>query len=137
MKKIVREISLKSDPESIIEVESFVEDLSTKYNVGDDVFGNMIISITEAVNNAIIHGNKKEPSKKISILESLEETPHKLLCISIKDEGEGFDYNNLPDPTAPENLEMIGGRGVFLIKQLADYVIFNDKGNSIELQFRV
>lgn len=137
MKKIVREISLKSNPESIIEVESFVEDLSARYKVGDDVFGNMIISITEAVNNAIIHGNKKQPSKSITITESIEETPHKLLCIKIKDEGKGFDYNNLPDPTAPENLEMIGGRGVFLIKQLADYVIFNDSGNSIELQFRV
>lgn len=137
MKQIVKEITLQSNPESIIEVESFVEDLSSKYGLGDDVFGNMIISITEAVNNAIIHGNKRDASKKITIIESVENTSYKLLCIKIQDEGEGFDYNNLPDPTAPENIEMIGGRGVFLIKQLADFVIFNDEGNSIELQFRV
>jgi serine/threonine-protein kinase RsbW len=137
MKKIVKEITLSSKPESIIEVESFVEDLSSRYNVEDDVFGNMIISITEAVNNAIIHGNKRDSSKSITIIESVEDSPHKLLCIKIKDEGTGFDYNNLPDPTSPENIIMIGGRGVYLIKQLADYVIFNDEGNSIELQFRV
>ncbi|MFT4643832.1 MAG: serine/threonine-protein kinase RsbW [Planctomycetota bacterium] len=137
MKKIVKEITLSSNPESIIEVESFVEDLSSRYNVEDGVFGNMIISITEAVNNAIIHGNKRDSSKSITIIESVEDSPHKLLCIKIKDEGTGFDYNNLPDPTSPENITMIGGRGVYLIKQLADYVIFNDEGNSIELQFRV
>lgn len=136
-KKILKKLTLISAPESIIEVETFVEDLSNKYNVGDDVFGNMIISITEAVNNAIIHGNNRDHSKKITITENLEDSPHKLLCITIEDEGNGFDYNNLPDPTAPENITMIGGRGVFLIKQLADYVIFNDEGNSIELQFRV
>jgi len=137
MKRIVKEIQLSSKPESIIEVENFVEELSSEYNVGDDVFGNMIISITEAVNNAIIHGNNQEPSKNIQIIQSIDDDPHNILSVTIIDEGEGFDYNNLPDPTAPENLTMIGGRGIFLIKQLADYVIFNDKGNSIELQFKL
>ncbi len=133
----MEKLLLPSIPESIIKVENFVEKLSDEYNIGDDVYGNMIISITEAVNNAIIHGNKKDANKKIQILQKLKTEPQNCISIVIEDEGEGFNYNNLPDPTAPENLTMIGGRGIFLIKQLADLVIFNDKGNSIELHFKI
>lgn len=137
MKQLVKEIILESKPESIVIVERFVEELGEKYNVCDSVFGNMIISITEAVNNAIIHGNRRDDSKKIKLTQSIDDNPNSLIIINIKDEGNGFNYLNLPDPTAPENVAMIGGRGIFLIKQLADYVIFNDKGNSIELQFKL
>ena len=137
MNKIVTKISLNSSPESIIEVEAMVEGLCEKYNIGDDVFGNMIVSITEAVNNAIIHGNKRIESKLVSISQGFEDDSQNILIVKIEDEGEGFDYNNLPDPTAPENITMIGGRGIFLIKQLADLVIFNDNGNSIELHFKL
>lgn len=130
-------LTIVSLPENIVSVERYIENLSSEYNIDDSVFGNMLISVTEAVNNAIIHGNKKNPDKLVTITHNLETNPFKTLTIKIVDEGEGFDYMNLPDPTAPENLEMIGGRGVFLIKQLADVVIFSDKGESIELQFRV
>jgi len=138
MKEIVNNLKLKSTPESIAAVELFVEEITKQYCIEEDVFGNMIVSITEAVNNAIIHGNKREKSKFINISQFIEKTDkHQILSIKIKDEGDGFDYNNLADPTAPENIEMIGGRGLFLIKHLADYVIFNDSGNSIELQFKL
>jgi len=137
MREIIEEITYLSELETIAKVESFVENLTTQYNIGDDLFGNMIVSITEAVNNAIIHGNKRVKSKKIHLTQSVESDSHILLCIKIEDEGDGFDYNNLPDPTAPENVNMVGGRGIFLIKHLADFVIFNDKGNSIELQFKI
>lgn len=137
MEKLENKISIDSKPENIVQVESFVEALCSQYSVDDSIYGNMLISITEAVNNAIIHGNDKNPDKKVFITHKLEEGKPKILSIKIDDEGEGFDYLNLPDPTAPENLEMIGGRGVFLIKQLADFVIFSDKGDSIELQFKI
>ena len=107
----------------------------TKYDVGPDVFGNILVSVTEAVNNAIYHGNLSDENKLV-VLESVYDKELKKLSIIVTDEGNGFDYTNLPDPTAPENITMIGGRGVFLIKQLADWVIFNDKGNSVELQFK-
>ncbi|MGB0884927.1 MAG: ATP-binding protein [Chitinophagales bacterium] len=126
-----------SKPESIVEVEKFVETLCSEHNIDDSVFGNMLVSITEAVNNAIIHGNKRNPEKKVNINYSISDTAPKFLSVNIIDEGDGFDFLNLPDPTAPENLEMIGGRGVFLIKQLADFVIFSDKGNAVELQFKL
>ncbi|RYY26371.1 MAG: ATP-binding protein, partial [Sphingobacteriaceae bacterium] len=56
---------------------------------------------------------------------------------TVADEGPGFDYNNIPDPTAPENLEKLTGRGVFIIKHLADQFIFNARGNEVELHFKI
>lgn len=137
MKKLIEKIIYKSEPETISKVELFIEKITNQYNIDDDLYGNMVISITEAVNNAIIHGNKREKSKKIKLNHFIESSNHIKICINIEDEGGGFDYNNLPNPTAPENIELIGGRGIFLIKNLADFVIFNDKGNSIELQFKI
>ena len=131
-------LKLKSTQNSIAKVELFIEELTKQYNIEDDIYGNMIVSITEAVNNAIIHGNKRDESKFVNIFQDIDKfNKHQILSVKIEDEGEGFDYNNLIDPTAPENIEKIGGRGLFLIKHLADYVIFNDSGNSIELQFKL
>lgn len=125
-----------SKPDSIGKVEAFVEDLKDRYDIRDDVFGNILISITEAANNAIIHGNRCDESKEVSIDVSYN-VDSKVLTFKVQDQGEGFDFNNLPDPTSPENLEKITGRGVFLMKQLADWVIFADSGSQVELQFRL
>ena len=136
MNRMEEKIVILSKAESISEVEKYIEEICSKYNVDDAIFGNILVSITEAVNNAIIHGNKNDLSKFVSVSHKIKED-QKLLSITVTDEGKGFNYNNLPDPTSPENISMIGGRGVFLIKNLADYVIFSDKGNSIELDFRI
>jgi|TARA_B110000459_G_scaffold43545_1_gene47903 serine/threonine-protein kinase RsbW len=132
----VEKISFQSTPENLIIVEEFIENTCTNYNVGPDVFGNIMVAVTEAVNNAIYHGNLSLQEKQVQV-RSIFEAKQKRLSFVITDEGAGFEYNNLPDPTAPENITMIGGRGVFLIKQLADWVIFNDPGNSVELQFKL
>jgi len=129
-------IKFQSVPENLTKVEEFIEFVCTKYDVGPDVFGNVLVSVTEAVNNAIYHGNHSISEKMVEVAHSYNKELKKISFI-VTDEGDGFDYNNLPDPTAPENIEMIGGRGVFLIKQLADWVIFNDVGNVVELQFKV
>lgn len=136
MNQIEEKLIIASLPENISSVENYVENICSEYEIDESIFGNILISLTEAVNNAIIHGNQRNPEKFVTISHSIENTP-KTLIIKVTDQGEGFNYMNLPDPTAPENLEMIGGRGVFLIKQLADVVIFSDKGESIELQFRI
>jgi serine/threonine-protein kinase RsbW len=110
--------------------------LSSELNIGDDVYGNILISLTEAANNAMIHGNKCDPKKEVTIDYELDSRGKNLTFI-IKDQGKGFDYNSLPDPTEPENLEKTHGRGVFLMMQLADMVVFSDKGATIEMQFRL
>lgn len=127
---------IKSSPENLSHVEEFIDVVCRDYSVGPDVYGNILISVTEAVNNAIYHGNDSDVNKCVFINVNYLEN-FKKLCFKVKDEGTGFDYNNLPDPTAPENITMIGGRGVFLIKQLADWVLFSNNGSVIELQFKV
>jgi serine/threonine-protein kinase RsbW len=117
-------------------VEAFVEELRNEFSIGDEAYGNVLISLTEAVNNAIIHGNQSDPSKEEEVSCS-HDSKHKTISFIVKDKGPGFDYNNLPDPTSPENLEKTSGRGVFLIMQLADLVIFSDNGATLEMQFRI
>ncbi len=128
-------LQLPSKIESITTVENFVDNLKEEYQLGDDTYANMLTCLSEATINAIIHGNKQDESKKVYI--NVEVQSGKRVQFTVADEGEGFDYNKLPDPTAPENLENLTGRGVFIIKHLADQCIFNLKGNEIELHFKV
>jgi serine/threonine-protein kinase RsbW len=100
--------------------------------LNEDLYGNVLIAVTEAVNNAIIHGNQLNENALISIQVLKKDTD---ICFVVSDNGAGFDYNNLPDPTAPENIEKENGRGVFLMKSLADEVAFNDSGNEVSIYF--
>ena len=136
LKEAVKSIKFASKPENVALVERFIDDLRAELNIGDDVYGNILITMTEAANNAILHGNKGDASKEVEILWEVD-ARGKNLTFVIKDQGPGFDYNNLPDPTAPENLEKTSGRGVFLMMQLADLVVFSNNGATIEMQFRL
>ena len=129
-------IKITSDPQNIAQVESFIDDVCKQYNVAEESYGNILISLTEAANNAIIHGNKSNRNKEIEISADFDSDRRKLTFF-IKDSGNGFDYKSLPDPTAPENLDRPCGRGVFLMMQLADLVVFSDNGSTVEMQFRV
>jgi serine/threonine-protein kinase RsbW len=91
-----------------------------------------MIAVTESVNNAIVHGNQKASNKNVSLKLNVDES---MLRFTIRDEGPGFNYNNLPDPTSPENLDKPGGRGIFLMKNLCDEVHFEDEGRAVSLVF--
>lgn len=132
IKAIEKELSIASSFENIGLVEHLVEDVCDLFNLNEDNYGNMLIAITEAVNNAIYHGNQGNPKKQVKISFKVEK---KSIMFSIKDEGAGFDYTNLPDPTNPENIEKANGRGIFLMKNLADSVEFNNKGQEVILTF--
>ena len=111
-----------------------IEDVCDVFNISEELFGNILISVTEAVNNAIQHGNRSNPDKKIDI--SFLSNDKKVTFV-IKDEGPGFDYNTLPDPTALENIEKDSGRGIFLMHRLADKVDFHEGGKTVELSFNL
>lgn len=115
-------------------VERLVEDVCDVFNVNEDNYGNILIAVTEAVNNAIYHGNQGNPEKHIKI--GFESGEHNI-CFSVTDEGEGFDYNSLPDPTDPLNIDKPHGRGVFLMKNLADKVEFHNNGQEVLLTFNL
>ena len=127
-------LQLPSVPESITTLENLIEEIADKYKVSEDVFANMMTCLNEALNNAILHGNKQDPNKKVIIN---AEVDGRRISWTITDEGKGFDYVHLADPTAPENLEALTGRGVFIIKHLADQCVFNAAGNEVELLFKI
>lgn len=125
-------IQVPSIMENIRMIESFIDNAKEKFDLNDDIYGNIMIAVTEAVNNAIKHGNSGNKSKNVYISLFLDES---LIKFVVKDEGTGFNYESLPDPTAPENLEKPGGRGIFLMKHLSDEVEFKDNGRVVELSF--
>lgn len=127
-------IQIPSLSDNIRIIESFIDNAKEKFQLNDDIYGNIMISVTESVNNAIKHGNKNITSKNVSISLLLNESQ---LKFRVSDEGIGFDYHNLPDPTAPENIEKPGGRGIFLMKHLADEVIFSENGSVVDLIFYI
>jgi serine/threonine-protein kinase RsbW len=127
-------LQLPSKQESITLLENLIEEIADKHHISEDTFANMMTCLSEAVINAMVHGNKLDPNKKVIVNAELE---GRRIIWTVTDEGEGFDYNNLPDPTSPENLENLTGRGVFIIKHLADQFIFNTKGNEVELHFKL
>ena len=127
-------IEIPSLSENIRIIESFIDNAKEKFNLNDDIYGNIMISVTESVNNAIIHGNKKDKEKNVKISLTLTKG---IIKFKIADQGAGFDYASLPDPTAPENIEKPGGRGIFLMRHLADEIDFEDEGRIVELSFYV
>lgn len=125
---------ISSSSENMRYVERLVEDVCETFQVNEDSYGNILIALTEAVNNAMYHGNHGNPEKKIEIgFESGENN----IQFSVTDEGVGFDFNNLPDPTDPQNIGKPHGRGVFLMKNLADKVEFINNGQEVLLTFNL
>ncbi len=127
-------LKFSTKQENISLVEKLIENVCEEYKINDSQYGNVLVAVTEAVYNALNHGNKLNPSKNINV--SFQETDHKLV-FTVADEGDGFDPNAIPDPTSPENIEKENGRGVFLIKNLADEVSFDDHGREVKMIFNL
>lgn len=127
-------LKINSKIENLRKVEKLVDELSSEFNISADVYGNVLIAALEAANNAILHGNKLDETKYVNIFVKMESH---LLRIKIDDEGKGFDYKNVPDPTAPENIENVNGRGIFLMEKLSDRIEFTRNGATVELEFNI
>jgi len=125
-------INSKNNPEGV--VECMVVNLCEKMNIKEEKFGNILLAVTEAVNNAIEHGNKNCPEKTVhlSYKSSSEE-----LIFTVTDQGQGFDLKQVSDPTHPESKDPEAGRGIFVMKHLADKMEFLDKGNKVLLSFNL
>jgi len=130
-----QELILESRLENMTQVERFVEGISDFYNINHNYFGNLLVSVTEAFKNAVIHGNQLNPEKKVT----LTFTPAAFgLTFSVEDEGTGFDYHAVPDPTDPAlPEEEQHARGIYLIRKLSDQVVFKDPGNRVQIDFHI
>lgn len=133
MAKVVKIISIESKITNLRIVENAIDELTGAIGVKQDNYGKIMVAAMEAVNNAITHGNKSDPEKKVDIEISYENNE---IRVKVTDEGSGFDPESIPDPTKPENIEELSGRGVFLMSRLADTIEFNENGNSVTMCFR-
>jgi serine/threonine-protein kinase RsbW len=122
--------SLNSTMESVSEVEAIAERVGAESGLDEDNLFRLTMAVREAAVNAVLHGNEYDPVKKITA--SFENTG-KSLVVVITDQGKGIDAENLPDPTAPENILRGTGRGIFLIRSLMDEVHFRQLHPGTEL----
>lgn len=127
-------IKFASKPENILIAEKFIEDIRAEVNMCDNAYEDIIVALTEAANNAMTHGNKDNEERTVEICCKLDERGE-ILSLKVKDEGLGFDYDHIPDPTTHENLLRINGRGVFLMKELAHSIFFSNKGATVDMLF--
>lgn len=127
-------LTLPSDPKNVEKVEPFVQDVATRYNLPAEKRGDIIVSLTEAVTNAILHGNRGDCRKHVSIS---FERQRDALSVRVSDEGPGFDPTQVPDPTCPERVECCGGRGILLMRYLSDECRFSRGGSTVEMRFKI
>lgn len=129
-----KDLNIPSVIENLRLIEKAIDDVSLELDLSDEVYGNVLVATMEAMNNAIIHGNQSDPKKNVKVEILLEQ---KQLKVHIEDQGRGFDYDSIPDPTAPENLEKINGRGIFLMERLSDEILYLEDGRIVELKFKL
>lgn len=129
-----KDLNIVSEIVNIRVVENTIDEISVELKISSDDYGKILVATLEAVNNAIIHGNKIDKSKsvKIGFEYKLEN-----LTVTVADEGPGFTPENVPDPTSPENIENLHGRGVFLMRNLCDQISFNELGNEVKMKFKI
>ncbi|MBN2633095.1 MAG: ATP-binding protein [Bacteroidales bacterium] len=133
MGEMIKNIRIESKIANLGIVENEVDSLTREAGISRDNYGKILVSVMEAVNNAIIHGNKSQESKIVEVNIKIE---NNLLEVTVTDEGHGFKPGKVPDPTKPENIENVNGRGIFLMKKLTDEIEFNKKGNMVRMTFK-
>lgn len=128
-----KRLKIESKVNNLRMVEKVIDEVTSELGISQDNYGKIMVSTMEGVNNAIMHGNKSEPEKLVDIEIEFKKNE---LKIKISDEGEGFRPQDIPDPTMPGNIEMLNGRGVFLMSHLADEINFSTKGNEVTMTFK-
>ena len=133
MGRVYRDLKIESKMANLRLIENAIDEITNSLGINQDNYGKILVATLEAVNNAITHGNKFNPSKMVLVEITVEDDE---MIVTVTDEGTGFNPTKIPDPTRPENIEELSGRGVFLMTKLADAITFNEKGNSVTMKFR-
>ncbi|HEY7751618.1 MAG TPA: ATP-binding protein [Ignavibacteriaceae bacterium] len=115
-------LEIESDPNNLITVEEFVNYFARDIGLNNDQVAALLLAVTEATTNAIIHANKCNVNKLVTVDVTVENST---LTVKVIDEGQGFDPAKVPDPTKPENLLKDSGRGVYLMKVYMDDLKYN------------
>ncbi len=134
MELTVNKVEFNSEIKNINIVEKLIDDLSVQFDLHNDIYGKLLLAVVEGVNNAIVHGNKLSKDKIVTVEYMIDDEKVEFTII---DQGTGFDYTNIPDPTKPENLEKTHGRGIFLMHHLADEIEFEEEGRIVKMIFNI
>lgn len=134
MSESTHTLHIPSNRKNIHRVEDFFRSVNETYRLPDEKLHSLLVAVTEAVNNGIIHGNKSDETKMVTV--TCLRTGD-LLTIKIRDEGTGFDPGSLSNPLDEQNLLNMGGRGVFLMKAFMESVEYNPEGNEVTMVMRV
>jgi serine/threonine-protein kinase RsbW len=124
-------ITLRSVPKSVMRVEGYLNKINAVVGLDEIAMHKLMVSLTEAVNNAILHGNASDPKKRVKV--SCEVLPGWLL-FQINDEGKGFRADHIRNPLKEENLHRASGRGVFLMRTLMDKVEFSHAPEGMQVR---
>jgi len=118
------QLTLKSNLKFLKRIPAFIKKVNTVAKLNEQDFHRLLLSASEAVNNAMIHGNKLDETKTVIILCEVKTT---MLILTVLDEGNGFDVSKIPNPLNRKNRLRERGRGIFLMRTLMDEVVFPEK----------
>jgi serine/threonine-protein kinase RsbW len=130
------EARLSSHVDELLRLDALLMELLSAWGVAESLQSGVVVAVTEAVSNAIVHGNRQDPHKQVQLI--IEREPQiDALRVIVEDEGMGFDPQSIPDPTREDRLLVESGRGIFLMRAFADEVIYAKGGRCVELRFRL
>lgn len=123
---------IKSDLNKVHQVEKVTEKIADYMRFLDEEKDSLAIAVTEIVGNAIVHGNKNDKNKNVTID---FEYKNDSITVVIQDEGKGFNENDIANPLEPENLLKESGRGIFIVRALMDQVnfVYTKEGMQVRL----
>lgn len=136
MKELHEHMVVKSGSDALKEAENKVKAVLGGLRLSESQEHNLLVAVSEAVNNAVSHGNKNDPEKTVTL--DLDCAGSEIV-VTIEDEGGGFNPDKLPDPLAPENLLKPSGRGIHIMKSLMDKVefAFTRRGTKTTMRMKI
>ena len=127
-------ISVASKLDNMHIIEKFIKNFSAHFDLPAKLYGAVNLSVIEAFSNAVKYGNSGDMTKKVTLV--VEKIKHQFQVV-VNDEGNGFDYTKIPDPTLPENIDKESKRGLFLMNELSDDLIFEKNGSMVTILFNL
>jgi serine/threonine-protein kinase RsbW len=128
-----RLLVISSKLNQINEVRFFLDGIFTEFRLDRTLFNRVFLGVSEALSNSIIHGNRFDVNKNVTLRVFFQTD---FLVIEVVDEGKGFSFDCINDPTKPVNLMNEKGRGIFLIRQLSDEMVYSDCGRKLLIKYK-
>ena len=122
-----------SDYEELEKLPGLLDEMAVRFELSDEVQARLMLVLSEAVTNAIQHGNKLQRQKKAHLKTWVDPTKNRLY-ITVEDEGSGFNPAGIPNPLDDHNLLKPSGRGIYLMREYADVVSYNEAGNCLHIE---